>query len=166
MPGVRGFLVDNIYGSFSYMYQNNNFRYRGSSDRDGDNHSIGGDLFYFFMDSRAYFLAGYRLETEDTDGDEFDYDGERTTVTVKLPAWFQSEVRMSYKYHIKDYDNITPAIGRHRKDRKTTLRLILTKTFMDNFEAKLDYQFIDSNSTLDTNEYTENISYISCAYKF
>lgn len=166
MPGVSGFLGDNIYGSFSYIFQDKDYRQRGSENRDGDNHSIGGDLFYFFLDNRAYVLVGYRFEIENTDGAEFDYDGGKTTVAVNLPVWFQGEVKVSYKYHVKDYHNITPAIGRDRKDTKKTLNFVWAKTFMENFEAKLDYQYIDSNSNLDTNEYTENISYISCAYKF
>jgi len=166
IPGISGFLGENIFGSFSYIFQDKDFRQQESEGRDGVNHSIGADLFYFFLDNTAYVLAGYRYEIENTDGPEFDYDGNKMTVAVKLPACFLSDIKVSYKYHVKDYDNITPSIGKYRKDTKKTLGLVWSKNFMENFEARVDYQYIDSNSNLDSNEYTENILYISCTYKF
>jgi len=144
-----------LYTDISYMFQDKNFQ--TDNRRDASNHSIGLTQFLFFMDSRAYFSGTYRLESEDAEGEEFDYLGHLLKAAIKIHGPLDTVFKASYQYKLKDYDNITPSIGEERKDTKNTIKVALSKSLYEYFNLKLSYEHIASESNLATVDFNENI---------
>ena len=165
-PSVGKSLQSNLYTNFSYIFIDKDFRNDSDSDRDAFNNSIGGDAFYFFQKNQAYCQLGYRLEDEDASGDEFDYMGHIFNAAVQIPAPLDTKVRLSYKYHFKDYSNITQSIGSEREDKKQTVSLTVSGDIRDNIGLKFDYQYIDNDSNLSSNEYNQNIVFLGATVVF
>ncbi|MFQ5450961.1 MAG: hypothetical protein ACE5E9_10050 [Nitrospinaceae bacterium] len=155
IPRVGILLTSHLYTDISYMFMDKNFF--SANDRDAANHSIGFSQFFFFMKSKAYVSGGYRFSIEQAKGNEFDYFAHTVKGMLKLPTPLKSNLKVSYKYKVRDYDKITPSIGEERLDNKHTFRLLWYKTLFKIFELKLDYQHIISVSNLATVDFTENI---------
>lgn len=155
-----------LYTSFSYIFSDKNFRTDADAGRNGANNSLGGDAFYFFQDNKAFFQLGYRLENENTSSSEYDYLGHIFTAAAQSPTPLETKTRLAYKYHFKDYDNITESISSEREDKKQTINLTVTRVIVENFQLKFDYQYIDSDSNLSSSEYVENIVFLGVTADF
>jgi hypothetical protein len=154
----------NLYARVSYILWAKDFLEKENEPRDGVNHSVGVDVFLFFMDYRAYVRATYRLDGEDTSGDEFDYLGQILGFALKLPLPFETTFYCSYKYHFRDYGDITPSIGTEREDHRHALEFALKKTLFDGFELKVNYQYNNNDSNLPSADYHENIVFVGASY--
>lgn len=152
----------NQYTYLSYIFQDKNFF--TDDNRDGNNHSIGVDHFIFFMDAKGYVLVNYRVETESTFGDEFEYIGHQAKLGLKAPLPFDSLIKASYRFNFRDYDNVTPSIAREREDNKHTFKVELSKEIFKNVNVKAKYEYIDSGSNLPSVDFTENIAQISLEF--
>ena len=164
-PRIGYSIREDLYASVSYWYQNKDFRQEVNEPRDGDNHSAGFDIFYFFWSNKAYLQLAYRFEDENTKGDEYDYKGHIVNAALRLPAPLQSNLRLAFKYHLKDYDNITPSIGVEREDSKKAYNIRWTKNMGKYFELKMDYEYTDSDSNLESVDYTKNVFFIALSFK-
>ncbi|MGH8644844.1 MAG: hypothetical protein ACREX4_10440 [Gammaproteobacteria bacterium] len=159
--------LPNWYVNLRYDFQDKNFF--EDDARDADQHAFGLDNYLFFMQERAYALLSYRVEDEDTTGPEFDYVGHYVTVGVQIPVplrFIEPTLKLSYQYFVKDYANITPSIGEEREDERHTIGLSLTQPLTEILIAKLDYQYIDAISNLDTSDFSENIVTVSLGASF
>ncbi|HIJ79073.1 MAG: surface lipoprotein assembly modifier [Desulfobulbaceae bacterium] len=165
-PSLGFSVAEDIYLHTSYIFMAKDFRQDADSDRDANNHSLGADLFYFFMDNQAYFKAGYRIEDENTDGAEYEYLGHLLSASVQVVPFAETKMRLSYKHHRKDYRNINPAIGAEREETKDSCQLVVTRKIYDNFEIKLDYQYINNDSNIAANKYNENRVFAGLAVQY
>lgn len=154
-PSFGFSLRPNLYTSFSYTFQDKTF-FRIQA-RDANNQALGVTQFYFFMKSKAYLNFSYRVDFEDTSGPQFDYTGHTLNGVLQLPLPFETKVRLSYRFRLKDYQNVTPSIGVERKDDKETIRLVLTKKLMKYMNFTLDYRRIEASSNLPAVDFRENI---------
>jgi tetratricopeptide (TPR) repeat protein len=164
-PSVGYLPLPILYVNLSYIFQIKDFLEEIDEPRDGVNHSVGFDTFLFFMKHKGYVQLGYRLESEDTTGDEFDYTGHIATCAVKIPLPYKSKVRFMYQYHFKDYLHITPSIGEEREDNRHTFNVVVTKEIFDYFELKVDYEHIRSDSNLPSVDYHENVVYMGVSFR-
>ncbi|MGR9117062.1 MAG: tetratricopeptide repeat protein [Gammaproteobacteria bacterium] len=158
MPSVGTSFFGNMYHTLSYNFKDKEFT--DNTARSADQHAVGLDNYYFFEDGKSYGFLNLRYEDEDTAAPQFDYVGYYVTVGAKstLPIFaINPEVRFNYQYFLRDYQNITPSISQEREDERNTVTFSVTQYFNDNFNIKLNYQYIDSNSNLPTSDYTENI---------
>jgi len=157
-PNIEFSLNPKLYMIVNYSYKYTNFF--NIPSRDGQSHGLGFDNFYFFLGSKGYFLLSYRVEHVNTRGDEFDFLGNFVTAKVKYPLQvldLETQLDLSYKFFIKDYNNITPSIGDERRDFRHTIQCGITQPVYKNLEAKLKYQYIRAESNLPTSDFRENI---------
>lgn len=151
-----GFSIrQNMYAAFSYVFQDKDFIF--DNPRDAANHSAGFNNFVFFMENKAYAQAGYRFDNESATGPEFDYAGHAFTGGINLPLPMTSWANVTYQYTLKDYKNVTPSIGEDRRDRRQSIKLRLTKTFLRDYYARLIFENIQSDSNLPSVDFKENI---------
>ncbi len=68
-----------------------------------------------------------------------------------------SWANVTYQYTLKDYKNVTPSIGEDRRDRRQSIKLRLTKTFLRDYYARLIFENIQSDSNLPSVDFKENI---------
>lgn len=157
-PNVEFFLNPKLYTTVNYAFKYTNFF--DTPSRDGQSHGLGFDNFYFFLESKGYFLLGYRLEHVNTRGDQFDFLGNFVTAKIKYPLQvldLGTQLDLSYKFFIKDYNNITPSIGDERRDVRHTIQCGIIQPVYKNLEAKLKYKYIHAESNLPTSDFRENI---------
>jgi tetratricopeptide (TPR) repeat protein len=167
MPSIGFSFVDNMYHTLSYNYKDKEFT--ENTGRNADVNAVGSDNYYFFEDGKSYAYLNLRLEDEDTIDPEFDYSGYYVTVGAKsiLPIFvINPEVRFTYQYYLRDYDNITASILEKREDKRNTFTLSINKQFNDIFNIKLNYQYIDADSNLSSSDYTENIFTVTVGADF
>lgn len=156
-PNVGFSLPYGLYASLHYNLEDKDFRKTADNGRDAVNQAVGGDLFAFFLENRGYVQVGYRLESENATAAEFDYWGQTVVAAVQVPAWYDTKARLSVKYQDKEYRHVTPSIGAERDDTKQTAGLMISRKFLDRCEAKVEYQYIDSDSNLEGSDYSENV---------
>ncbi len=166
-PGVGFSGISNWYHRIGYGYQAKNFF--STHDRDGIQHGLTADNYYFFMEGQAYMHMGIRLEDEDTSGSEFDYFGKYMNLGAAIPiriGTFTPKLNISYQYYWRDFDNITASIGRKRDDERETASIELTQRITDDMVIKLNYQAIDADSNLPSSDFIEHITSLSIQANF
>lgn len=140
-----------------YSYENKKFY--TNSDRDADTNSIGFTNYVFFTPDDM-LIVGADLEDEDTDGDEFDYDGYSVYLSYEKTFTVNAKeivVSLGYDYEDNDYNNITPEIGEKRHDKRKDYSFDIEYPLTDLFSTVFYYEHIDSDSNLDSSDYDENI---------
>ena len=166
-PQIGFFPSEQWYAIFGYTYEN--FQFFTDPARDGENHGVGMDHFVFFMKGKSYLLFSYRFENKVTRGNEFTYNGNYGTLGVKtpLPLWNRKGAfNLTYRFFYKDYRNITPSLGRERRDLRHTIQLGVSQPLYDWLQLKLNYEFIDSISNLKQIDFTENIVSVGLSMNF
>ncbi len=165
-PNAGFFLPHGLYATVNYTLEDKDFRKTADNGRDAVNQAVGGDLFAFFMENRGYVQIGYRLEGESAAADEFDYWGHTVVAAVQVPAWYETRARLSLKYQDREYRHSTPSIGAERDDTKQTAGLAISRKFLARYEAKAEYQYIDSDSNLESSDYSENLLFVGMSAVF
>lgn len=165
-PNAGFSLPHGFYASLSYNLEDKDFRKTTDNGRDAVNQAVGGDLFAFFLENKGYVQAGYRLENENATADEFDYWGHTVLAAVQIPAWYETKARLSVKYQDKEYRHLNPGIGEERGDTKQTVGFMVSRKFLGRYEAKIDYQYIDSDSNLESSDYTEKVLFFGVSAVF
>lgn len=166
-PQIGFFPSEKWFALVSYSYEN--FEFFKDPTRDGGNHSLGTDHFVFFMEGKSYLLFSYRVESKNTRAEEFTYVGHYGTVGVKvpLPFWNQKGAfNLSYRYFYKDYSEITPSLGRERRDLRHTIAVKVSQPLSKCLTLNLNYEFIDSVSNLRQIDFTENIASLALSVSF
>lgn len=165
-PSAGLFLPHGLYATVSYALENKDFRKTEDNGRDAVNQGVGGDLFAFFLANRGFVQLGYRLENENATATEYDYWGQTVVAALQVPAWYETRARLSFKYQDRAYRHITPSIGAERDDTKATLGVMVSRRFLERYEAKVEYQHIASDSNLESSDYSENIIFAGVSAAF
>ncbi|MEW6595256.1 MAG: tetratricopeptide repeat protein [Thermodesulfobacteriota bacterium] len=165
-PNVGFSLPHDLYATVSYTLEDKDFRKTADNGRDAVNQAVGGDLFAFFMENRGYLQLGYRLEGENAATAEYDYWGQTLVAAVQVPAWYETRARLSFKYQDREYRHVTPSIGAERDDIKQTLGFLVSRRFLGRYDAKAEYQYIDSDSNLESSDYSQNVFFVGVSASF
>ena len=166
-PNLGFSFHESFYHALSYGYQNKDFA--ADNGRDADQHSVSFDTYYI-ANERSFTSLSFRIEDEDTDDAQFDYQGIYATMgfntSMDIIATYSTKFRFSYQYFLRDYENITPSIGRDRRDQRHTVSLGVRQPFSRYFAALLNYQYIDADSNLRTADFGENIVSMSLEFAY
>ena len=166
-PNIGFSLNEAFYHSITYGYQHKNFAV--DNDRDANQHSIALDNYYI-ANERTFTTLSLRYEDENTDGPQFDYQAVYASVgfssAVNIVANHPTRIRFSYQYFLRDYENITPAIGRDRRDQRHTVSIGVRQPLTKHFAALLNYQYLDADSNLRSADFAENILSLSMEFAY
>ncbi|MGR8931826.1 MAG: tetratricopeptide repeat protein [Gammaproteobacteria bacterium] len=167
MPNFGFSPLQTWYVNLLYHYTNKDFF--SNNPRDADQHAIGINNYWFFNNNQSFAYLGYRVENETTTGSQFSYLGNYVTAKIRSKfqqILFQPEITLGYRYFVKDYDNITPSIGDVRHDRRHTISTALDLHLTREISSRLEYQYIDAISNLQTSDFKENIVSFSMGASF
>jgi len=162
-PSVGRSVTDRWYVSLRYGFQAKNFIQDANDARDAVNNGLTIDNFIFFDQSRSYISLGYRIEDENTDGDQFDYIGHflharaKLRVPIKRIQRWNPVLRLGFEFSKKDYSSITPSIGAERDDERVTLSAALTAAITKYENIELAVEHIEADSNLASADYEETI---------
>ena len=166
-PQIGFFPSKQWFTLIGYSYEDSQFFQDPA--RDGKNHGVGMDHFVFFTKGKSYLLFSYRFENKTTRGDEFTYTGHFGTLGAKtfLPFWNQKgTINIAYRFFYKDYRHITPSLGQERRDLRHTIQVGVAQPLNTWLQLKLNYEFIDSVSNLQSIDFTENIASLAFSVSF
>jgi len=162
-----GKLIDNTkwYLNPAINYQSKNFI--SANTRDAEQYAF--DMMALHLGESSKFKFGFRLESENTTGDETDYLAKIYSASFKTP-WnvgsIKSEFEIAHKFTDKNFDNETSSISTKRWDDRNQTDLKVTIPLDTNLDAKIYYTYIDAQSNLSSSDYVENIIGASLAYSF
>lgn len=167
-PSVAFAAADNWYNQISYSLVLKNFD--SASERDATQNSISTDNYYFFMDSTAYTSIGAKLEKENADDNELDYQALYLKAAISIPVSYEGEqiakFKGKYQRYWRDYDNITDSIGEKREDDQDLIGLTLIKPIDDRFDVVLNYEYTNTRSNLSSVDAEGNVITLSVAADF
>lgn len=124
--------------------------------RDGKEHNIGADQFFYLLDNKLILGLGYTYRILDTDGSQFETDSHNFngSVTVRLP--YSVVFAGNFGYAEEDYRDFTPEP--ERLDDIVTATLELSRyIWKDQVKLALSYSRSRADSNLDFAEYRRNI---------
>jgi hypothetical protein len=160
-PYIGFFPADRIYVRAFYEYTDKSIF--PSPARDTRDQAGGADVYFFLKSAKTYVSTGYRYESVDAAGPEFDYTGHnfRAKFVTSFPiGQIPSKVKIGGRYEMRGYDNITPSIATIRDDDIFRLsaewRLPLGRYFF----SELKYEYGDYSSNLPTADFTRNAAMV------
>ncbi len=147
-----------LFKEFSYE------RVGGDEDRDATNLSVGVQ-YLSTLTSRGYILLGYTYDSEDTDGRNWDYRGNRVSAYLYYSVLKPLSLRITTGAYLQDYTNTHTVYGRKRKDLiyTATPELVYTRGALS---VRLHYSFTRSDSNLKIYDYTRNIYGLGVEYLY
>jgi hypothetical protein len=165
-PSVSGFIGDRTYARAYYQYQDKNFDVLDG--RDAETHAGGARVFYFFMDSRAFFSVNGEYESEDAVDPQFDFDGFLLGADLNLPVPVVpgAEANFGFSYRERDYDSITPSIGEVREEDRSRFEAGLEVPIVGGLSLVAEYEYTDRNSNLPIADYNEHVGRGLLRYSF
>jgi tetratricopeptide (TPR) repeat protein len=168
--------LTNIQFRFQVKDFFNDFNVTGREVRDALNYMIGPTHFFLFDQGRHYFKVGYQYDSEDAEGNNWTYWGNRLLAGFQytLPWWdmrLRYDLDMHWRYY-KNRHSLLPAgagFTQTRNDREVVLFAILSKDFVIkslNFTVSIDYLFDHNSSSLAAFDYDRHVVTNSIAWKF
>lgn len=157
-PSISGFVTRGVYARAEALYRDTDFA--GRIDR--DNEAIGGgvDLFFFMNGNKRYIAAGYDYTDVDAVDDQFDYAGHafQLRFSQKFPIGSgEGRIRAGWRYQLRDYQAVTPAIGTEREDNRHRLRAELEIPVSDWLSVSTRYSYYDYGSNLPSADYRQHL---------
>lgn len=156
------------YSELTYAYHKNHYwnshLAATNSDRNGHNNSIGISQTIIFTNA-IYLVAGYNFDVESADRDYWGYDGDKFSASinaVKNP-WRLDFGIENYIRKYKDYDPVASLI---RSDHTHTYSAGITRALSQRVDIVLMYDFVRSNSNIESFAYKRGISSIFATIKF
>ena len=169
-PTISAFVSEDFYVTGYYRFYSKNYN-ESDNARDADTHQTGADVYYYFdRPNKGFVSFGAGFTSEDTQGDEYDYDGLMARASVQHPIQVfarKGHVKLSYAYQKRDYDNeISLAGPGTREDDRHTLKLVTNVEIDDGLKAGIELRRVTRESNLAESDYEENIGAMSLRYSF
>lgn len=159
-PFASTYLADKtFYVRGSYIYTDKDFI--GVADRDADVNAFNADVFYFVNGLTTYLIFGYKFESEDAVGAEFDFTANnlKARVVQRFPLGDRrAKFRAGWRYENRNYDSVTPSIGVVRDDTRHKLEASLEIPLNDIFYAEIEYNYDIFNSNLPSVDFTQSVA--------
>ncbi|MDH3974887.1 MAG: DUF2860 family protein [Deltaproteobacteria bacterium] len=134
-------------------------------ERDGTNINAGLAILFPFNADRSYVKVNYTYDSEDTDGDNWDYSGHRGGVRLSHPLAQAIEFVLAGRYYQQDYKNKHITFGKKRADEISSIETGLTYSYRG-IDLSLRYSYTDSNSNIAVFDYSRNIAGMGVEYTF
>ena len=172
-------LVGNSWNltTLQFRWQNKNFyhdhRFAKAEVRDANNYMVGPLHFFTFEDGAHYIKLGYQFDSEDAQGKNWSYRGQRLLMGFQysLPWW---EVKLRYdldahwRFH-RTQNTQLPTSGTEtvlRHDREPVHQISLSKDFLTDFTVSLDYLFDKNKSNIAVFDYNRHVVTTSVTWRF
>lgn len=166
-PFLSHYFTKKWFGRAAYSYSDKKFD--GRADRDAQVDAYSGDLYYFIEGAKHYLMVGYKFRQDDAESARFDYDGHQFKLRwVKRLSLMEreSKLRMGYVYERRDYDDISSAGMEQRQDDRQRWSADLEFPVYQQGFVRLEYEYSDYDSNIDSLTYTQHIAGLRIGYRF
>ncbi len=174
--GVYNIMVgDSNMGNVSIVYKNEDYLWAPSipaENRDGNN--LAGSLgwYQFFADKKGFLNLRYALDKDWTKGDDWEYLGNRVSVTALLPGSlihsFLEKFNLTVMGDIffRDFSKSNTIYNVYRKDTVYTVSTLAAYKVFKDAEIQLQYTHVVDNSNISVYQYTRNVYSAGVEIKF
>ena len=167
---LYNFMIGSSYmGQLFFKYQNKNFlKSAANADEKRDSNYYGGGagMFLFFADNKGFLNFRYELNKDDTEGDNWEYVGNKFTATLLVPLFERFKVSASGEAFLQDFENTHTVFGTKRDDEVYTASCLLAYNLFKDAEIQLRYTHVKGNSNIAVYDYDRNIFSGGLEYKF
>jgi len=166
--GLRMNFTRNTATYAHYRYTNDDFTEEGFdpafSSRDADNHEVGLRHTWFFADRQGQVSAHVEFQKNNAKGVNFQYDGPSGGVGVVVPLPWQLRAELNATYGKADYDKFAGPVPRETKRKRFSAGL--SRWFGRRFLIRLDYSYLDEDSSYGQLAYKREVIGASASYVY
>lgn len=165
-PAISRQLNSQIYATLFSDLESRDFE---DDRRDGTLTRLGSDIIWFPDSSQSYGVFSVALTNDNTDGDEYIYQGLNLSGAWYFPVQFQNltfKNAISLRWEDRDYKNDTPSIGKARNDDRISIKLSTEYRIRKNWNIKASYEYVDNDSNLDSLAYHQNLFSLTTGLSF
>jgi len=139
-----------------------------SDDEDRDGNDLGGGLgwYTFFAKNKGFVNVRYSMNQEFTQGNNWDYFGNRVSGTVLIPVLKQLNVTFSGDMFFQNFDHTHSFFNVKRHDQVYTLSTLAAYKFYKESELQFQYTYVKDNSNISLYDYHRNIFSVGVQVKF
>lgn len=169
-PNV-GYLLPSgsVYFMGAFEHQIQRFKEADLMVRDATKNSIVPKAIILLEGGKTITL-GYRYSDHNAVDDAYSYQGHKFEFGVKLPFSFMDKTakfRAGYSLTTKQYEPESLDYDDEiRFDKRHNFRASVEIPLMSGFHGKVEYEYINSNSTYETVDYDESIASVSIGWNF
>ena len=130
-----------------------------SRQEDRDSLDIGLALAYFsfFKGGDAFWGLRYELNREDTDGENWDYTGNKGSFTLLYPFMERWKAQGYLEGYWKDFRNTNTYYGKERKDTTYTASVLVSRGVRKGLDLAVQYTRVRDDSNIAAYDYNRNI---------
>ncbi len=138
--------------------------------RDGQNHILRISNYITLGEGEGMIWVSYSPEGEITRDPQFTYVAQNLSLggehQVPFLESLETKVRANYQYVYQDFQSITPLIGMERQDIVNQVSFEIIQPILENFDITFQFQHINSESNLPSNDLVEHIYTLSAGALF
>lgn len=134
--------------------------------RDGTLVVAGATHYRFFSGGRTNVRFGLQVDSEDTRGSNYDYDGIRPSAGVAHT--FGPDLTLSFDalHHRREYDNVNTVFARGRTDSDTLLIGRASKGITRALTGFVEYTYNEVHSSVPVFEYKREVGSVGLHYRY
>ena len=154
---------------FQYAFQIKEFREKPlfpEDNRDAINHEAGVIHFLRFNDAKHHIKAGYFYDREITEGDNWDYSGNKLVTGFQYT--FPKDIRLTadYEYKMIRYKNNNIYFDKKREDTERSLNTVVSKDIGKGWSVSLEYLRRRNSSNIDLYDYRKNLYSVGLSWRW
>ena len=137
-------------------------------DENRDGNDFGGGLgwYFFFAKNKGFVNLRYALNKDWTEGNNWEYLGNRGTATVLIPVLDKLNFTLSSDVFLQDFSKTHTTYNVYRKDKIYTLSSLIAYKFFKDSEIQAQYTFVKDDSNISVYDYNRNIYSVGVEFKF
>jgi len=139
-----------------------------TTEEDRDSNDLGGGCgwYLFFAKNKGFLNVRYAFNNDFAKGDNWDYFGNRATVTVLAPLLDKLNVSVSGDIYLQNFTHTNSLFQVKREDEIYTISSLLAYKFYKDSEIQLQYTFVKDHSNISVYSYNRNVYSIGAEFKF
>jgi tetratricopeptide (TPR) repeat protein len=139
---------------------------QADEDRDGDVFNASAGWIYLFSEGKGFLNLRYEVSTENTDGVNWSYVGNRGSANILVPILGNLKMNVSGEVFLQNYRNVHTIFDIKRKDKIYTASGVLSYEFYKGASFLLQYAHVRDDSNIAIYDYKRNIYSAGIEYRF
>lgn len=134
-------------------------------DRDSVDYGLGAAYYRFFVNN-GFASIRYEVNREDSDGENWDYVGNRLSANLLYPAGEKLKLQGFAEAFIQDFSNTNTFFAQDRKDAVYTFSALASWALTEKADLMLQYTHVRDDSNIVIYDYERNIFSTGIDYRF
>ena len=168
--GIYSFMVGkSTMGQLYVKYRYKNYLWTPSTtdeDRDGNDLGFGLGWYFFYAKNKGYLNLRYGVNNEWTEGNNWEYTGNRFNATLLVPVLDPLKVTVSSDFFVQEFWHTNTVFDIKRRDRVFTVSSLVAYKIYKDSEIQFQYTYIRDRSNINVYEYSRNIFSVGLEVKF